>query len=55
MIPNQENESLKPFFDGYVHKHTTFKEFVDKYDIALHRKHLKEASSDQEWETQDSS
>lgn len=48
MIPNQENESLKPFFDGYVHKHTSFKEFVDKYDIALHRKHLKEASSDQE-------
>ncbi|OMO61645.1 hypothetical protein CCACVL1_23350 [Corchorus capsularis] len=46
MIPILENESLNPFFDGYVHKHTSFKEFVDKYDLALHRKHLKEAMAD---------
>ncbi|WRX33965.1 FAR1 DNA binding domain - like 10, partial [Theobroma cacao] len=45
-IPIQENESLNAFFDGYVHKHTSFKEFVDKYDLALHRKHLKEAVAD---------
>ncbi|KAI9191162.1 hypothetical protein LWI28_004521 [Acer negundo] len=46
MIPVQEKESLSAFFDGYVHKHTSFKEFVDKYDLALHRKHLKEAMAD---------
>ncbi|TXG62186.1 hypothetical protein EZV62_013549 [Acer yangbiense] len=48
MIPVQEKESLSAFFDGYVHKHTSFKEFVDKYDLALHRKHLKEAMADLE-------
>lgn len=47
MIPINEEESLSPFFDGYVHKHTSFKEFVDKYDLAMHRKHLKEAMADQ--------
>ncbi|KAG8491189.1 hypothetical protein CXB51_014296 [Gossypium anomalum] len=46
MIPIRENESLNAFFDGYVHKHTSFKEFVDKYDLALYRKHLKEATAD---------
>ncbi|KAL3011610.1 hypothetical protein AAZX31_07G208000 [Glycine max] len=35
-------------FDGYVHKYTSFKEFLDKYDLALHRKHLKEAMADLE-------
>ncbi|XP_055960677.1 protein FAR1-RELATED SEQUENCE 6-like [Mercurialis annua] len=48
MIPITENESCSAFFDGYVHKHTSFKEFVDKYDLALHRKHLKEAMADME-------
>lgn len=48
MIPIQENEALSPFFDGYVHKHTSFKEFVDKYDLALQRKHLREAMADLE-------
>lgn len=48
MIPVQENESFNAFFDGYVHKHTSFKEFVDKYDLALHRKHTKEAVADLE-------
>ncbi|KAJ0090646.1 hypothetical protein Patl1_12490 [Pistacia atlantica] len=48
MIPVKENESLNAFFDGYVHKHTSFKEFVDKYDLALHRKHMKEAMADLE-------
>ncbi|KAJ6924792.1 hypothetical protein NC652_017920 [Populus alba x Populus x berolinensis] len=48
MIPIQEDESLNAFFDGYVHKHTSFKEFVDKYDLALHRKHMKEAMADLE-------
>lgn len=48
MIPVKENESLNAFFDGYVHKHTSFKEFVDKYDLALHRKHMREAMADLE-------
>ncbi|XP_019177027.1 PREDICTED: protein FAR1-RELATED SEQUENCE 6-like isoform X1 [Ipomoea nil] len=48
MIPIKENESLGAFFDGYVHKHTTFKEFVDRYDLALQRKHLQEAMADHE-------
>ncbi|XP_021691243.2 protein FAR1-RELATED SEQUENCE 6 [Hevea brasiliensis] len=48
MIRIQENEGSNAFFDGYVHKHTSFKEFVDKYDLALHRKHLREAMADLE-------
>ncbi|KAJ9702601.1 hypothetical protein PVL29_004375 [Vitis rotundifolia] len=51
MIPVQENDGLNAFFDGYIHKHTSFKEFVDKYDLALHRKHLKEAMADLESRT----
>ncbi|KAB2634009.1 protein FAR1-RELATED SEQUENCE 6-like [Pyrus ussuriensis x Pyrus communis] len=43
-----KNESLTPFFDGYVHKYTSFKEFVDKYDLALHRKRIKEVAADVE-------
>ncbi|XP_027348287.1 protein FAR1-RELATED SEQUENCE 6-like [Abrus precatorius] len=48
LIPTKENEGLTAFFDGFVHKHTSFKEFLDKYDLALHRKHLKEAMADLE-------
>ncbi|XP_027182572.1 protein FAR1-RELATED SEQUENCE 6-like isoform X2 [Coffea eugenioides] len=48
MIPVKENEVSKPLFDGYVHKHTSFKEFLDKYDLALQRKLMKEATGDTE-------
>lgn len=48
MILIQASESKSAFFDGYVHKHMSFKEFVDKYDLVLHRKHLKEAMADLE-------
>ncbi|CAN6681684.1 unnamed protein product [Malus baccata var. baccata] len=48
MIPIREQESSTAFFDGYVHKHTSFKEFVDKYDLALHRKRMKEVAADVE-------
>ncbi|XP_022141716.1 protein FAR1-RELATED SEQUENCE 6-like isoform X3 [Momordica charantia] len=48
MVPIHANESFKAFFDGYVHKHTSFKEFVDKYDLALHRKYHKESVADLE-------
>lgn len=51
MIPTNENENLAAFFDGYVHKHTSFKEFVDKYDLALHRKNLREAMAELESRT----
>ncbi|KAK3043755.1 hypothetical protein RJ639_001951 [Escallonia herrerae] len=46
MIPVKENESFNTFFDGYVHKHTSFKEFLDKYDLVMQRKHLQEAMGD---------
>lgn len=48
MIPMKVNETLDAFFGGYVHKHTSFKEFLDKYDLALHRNRLKEAMEDLE-------
>ncbi|XP_052209831.1 protein FAR1-RELATED SEQUENCE 6-like [Diospyros lotus] len=48
MVPTKECEGLTAFFDCHVHKHTSFKEFVDKYDLALIRKHLKEAMGDLE-------
>ncbi|KAG6404250.1 hypothetical protein SASPL_136495 [Salvia splendens] len=43
-----EGEGTTPFFDGYVHKHTSSKEFLDKYDMVLQRKYLKEAMGDVE-------
>lgn len=46
LIPIQENESFTSFFDGIVHKHTSLKEFVDKYDLALHRMNMKQAMAD---------
>ncbi|KAG8378594.1 hypothetical protein BUALT_Bualt07G0001800 [Buddleja alternifolia] len=45
-LPVNEIEGSSAFFDGYVHKHTSFKEFLDRYDLALQRKHLKEAMED---------
>lgn len=48
MLPIKEDEGFSPIFDGYAHKHATIKEFVDKYDLALHWKYLKEAMEDQE-------
>uniref|UniRef100_A0A7N0T8Y6 Protein FAR1-RELATED SEQUENCE n=1 Tax=Kalanchoe fedtschenkoi TaxID=63787 RepID=A0A7N0T8Y6_KALFE len=51
LMPTQESDALNGFFDGYVHKHTTIKEFLDKYELALHRKLLKDAIADQESRT----
>ncbi|GAB4829147.1 hypothetical protein Ancab_040629 [Ancistrocladus abbreviatus] len=48
MIPIQENEVLSSFFDVYLHKNTSFKDFVDKYEISLLRKHMKEDVADSE-------
>lgn len=46
MLPVSEGEGSTAFFDGYIHKHTSLKEFLDKYDLALQRKFLKEATED---------
>ncbi|KAL2936351.1 Protein FAR1-RELATED SEQUENCE 6 [Bienertia sinuspersici] len=39
-------EVLHPFFEKYVHKQTPLKEFLDKYELALHKKHKEETLSD---------
>lgn len=41
-------ETLIPFFDRYVHKQTPLKEFLDKYELALQKKHKEEALADME-------
>ncbi|KAL0722695.1 hypothetical protein Bca4012_037294 [Brassica carinata] len=41
-------ETLSPFFERYVHKQTPLKEFLDKYELALHRKHREETLADAE-------
>ncbi|XAR50529.1 hypothetical protein NMG60_11004879 [Bertholletia excelsa] len=46
MLISQPGESLNPFFDGYVHKETTLKEFFDIYDLVLQKKHQNEALHD---------
>ncbi|KAM7276741.1 hypothetical protein ACFE04_018607 [Oxalis oulophora] len=46
VIPLNKNESTTAFFHGYVHKQTSFKEFLHKYDLALHRNRSKEAMAD---------
>lgn len=39
-------EALNPFFDRYVHKQTPLKEFLDKYELALQKKHKEETNAD---------
>lgn len=39
-------ETLSPFFEKYVHKQTPLKEFLDKYELALHKKHKEESAAD---------
>ncbi|CAI0394487.1 unnamed protein product [Linum tenue] len=39
-------ENLHPFFDKYIHKQTPLKEFLDKYELALHKKHKEETLAD---------
>ncbi|XP_028204299.1 uncharacterized protein LOC114388164 [Glycine soja] len=46
MSAARPGESISPFFDRYVHKQTPLKEFLDKYELALHRKHKEESFSD---------
>ncbi|XP_010691105.2 protein FAR1-RELATED SEQUENCE 6 [Beta vulgaris subsp. vulgaris] len=48
MSTARPSEILHPFFDKYVHKQTPLKEFLDKYELALHKKHKEETLSDVE-------
>lgn len=41
-------ETLNPFFDKYLHKQTPLKEFLDKYELALQKKHKEEVVADTE-------
>ncbi|OMP01396.1 hypothetical protein COLO4_11905 [Corchorus olitorius] len=46
MFPTQPNEVVGSFFDGYLDRHTSLKEFLDKYDQALQANHQLEALAD---------
>lgn len=48
MAASQPGEILNPIFDRYVHKQTPLKEFLDKYELALQKKHKDEALADME-------
>lgn len=39
-------ETMNPFFERYVHKQTPMKEFLDKYELVLQKKHKEETLSD---------
>ncbi|XP_073299339.1 protein FAR1-RELATED SEQUENCE 6-like isoform X2 [Primulina huaijiensis] len=41
-------ETMTAFFDKYVHKQTPLKEFLDKYELALQKKHKEEVLADME-------
>ncbi|KAB2008220.1 hypothetical protein ES319_D10G084500v1 [Gossypium barbadense] len=43
---SKPGENLSPFFDKYVHKQTPLKEFLDKYELALQKKHKEETLAD---------
>ncbi|KAJ8760622.1 hypothetical protein K2173_015289 [Erythroxylum novogranatense] len=46
MLPLQQNETVISVFRGYLDKHTSLKEFLDKYDQALQENHRLEALAD---------
>lgn len=46
LLAARPGENLSPFFDRYVHKQTPLKEFLDKYELALQKKHKEEALAD---------
>ncbi|XWS19113.1 hypothetical protein CRYUN_Cryun32bG0103700 [Craigia yunnanensis] len=43
---SRPGENVNPFFDKYVHKQTPLKEFLDKYELALQKKHKEETLTD---------
>ncbi|XP_057968423.1 protein FAR1-RELATED SEQUENCE 6-like [Malania oleifera] len=46
MAAARPGEILNPFFDRFVHKQTPLKEFLDKYELALQKKHKEETLAD---------
>ncbi|XP_059641908.1 protein FAR1-RELATED SEQUENCE 8-like isoform X2 [Cornus florida] len=48
MSISQPGDSKNPFFDGYVHKQTSLKEFFDMYELVLQKKYQKEGFDDYE-------
>lgn len=48
MATARPGETLNAFFDRYVHKQTPLKEFLDKYELALQKKHKEEVLADTE-------
>ncbi|KAE8696126.1 Protein FAR1-RELATED SEQUENCE 6 [Hibiscus syriacus] len=46
LYASRPGENLSPFFDKYVHKQTPLKEFLDKYELALQKKHKEESLAD---------
>ncbi|PVH66623.1 hypothetical protein PAHAL_1G300200 [Panicum hallii] len=46
MSVTQRNETITPFFDGYVDLKTTLKQFLVKYEMALQSKYEKEVQAD---------
>ncbi|CAA0816459.1 Protein FAR1-RELATED SEQUENCE 6 [Striga hermonthica] len=48
MATTRPGESLNPIFDKCLHKQTPLKEFLDKYELALQRKHAEEMTADTE-------
>jgi len=46
MSAARPGENITPFFDRYVHKQTPLKEFLDKYELALHKKYKEESLAD---------
>ncbi|KAK2994485.1 hypothetical protein RJ640_021290 [Escallonia rubra] len=48
MAAARPGEILNAIFDKYVHKQTPLKEFLDKYELALQKKHKEEVLADLE-------
>lgn len=46
MFPVQPNEVVSSYFDEYLNRNTSLKEFLDKYDEALQKHHQLEALAD---------
>uniref|UniRef100_A0A5B7BC12 Protein FAR1-RELATED SEQUENCE n=1 Tax=Davidia involucrata TaxID=16924 RepID=A0A5B7BC12_DAVIN len=48
MCTTERSESISSFFDKYIDRETTFKEFVDRYKLFLHERYEEEAKADVE-------
>ncbi|PIA57361.1 hypothetical protein AQUCO_00600235v1 [Aquilegia coerulea] len=45
MLTTSLSESRKPFFEGHIHKHTSMKDFLCQYELALQHKYEEEAKA----------